>query len=93
MVVLDDHLVGGGLPRLRSSLGAAMSGGRSVLVVDVSGVERLSSTVVGALLWTRRACAARQVRVVLRGARREHLDLLQRTGLQSVLELEPAVRA
>jgi anti-anti-sigma regulatory factor len=57
-----------------------------VLVVDVSGVERLTSTVVSALLWVRRLCAARQVHLVLNGLSDQHVDVLRRTGLTAALD-------
>jgi hypothetical protein len=48
-------------------------------------VERLTSTVVSALLWVRRLCATRQVHLVLNGLRDEHVDVLRRTGLAAAL--------
>jgi anti-anti-sigma regulatory factor len=80
VVMLDDTVVTRGLPGLRSSVREAMSRGSSVLVVDVSGVQRLSSAVVGALLWVQRTCAARQVDLRLRGANRQVRELVARSG-------------
>ncbi len=80
VVMLDDTVVSRGLQGLRSSVREAMSQGGSVLVVDVSGVQRLSSAVVGALLWVQRTCAARQVDLRLRGANRQTRELLARSG-------------
>jgi anti-anti-sigma regulatory factor len=80
VVMLDDTVVSRGLQGLRSSVREAMSRGGSVLVVDVSGVQRLSSAVVGALLWVQRTCAARQVDLRLRGANRQTRELLARSG-------------
>ena len=80
VVMLDDTVVSRGLQGLRSSVRAAMSQGGSVRVVDVSGVQRLSSAVVGALLWVQRTCAARQVDLRLRGANRQTRELLARSG-------------
>ena len=87
-------MVARGLADLRSSAARVLSSGGSVLVVDVSGVERLTSTVVSALLWVRRLCAARQVHLVLNGLRAEHVDVLRRTGLAAALgdELNRSVR-
>jgi anti-anti-sigma regulatory factor len=79
-------MVDRGLTDLRSSAARVLSSGGSVLVVDVSGVERLTSTVVSALLWVRRICAARQVRLVLNGLSDQHVDVLRRTGLTAALD-------
>jgi anti-anti-sigma regulatory factor len=84
-VHLDDGNVARGLGELRSSAARVLSGGGSVLVVDVSGVERLTSTVVSALLLVRRLCAVRHVQLVLTGLRDQHLDVLRRTGLAAAL--------
>ncbi len=94
VVRLDDTMVARGLADLRSSAARVLSSGGSVLIVDVSGVERLTSTVVSALLWVRRLCAARQVHLVLNGLRAEHVDVLRRTGLAAALgsELNRSVR-
>jgi ABC-type transporter Mla MlaB component len=86
VVRLDDAMVDRGLTDLRSSAARVLSSGGSVLVVDVSGVERLTSTVVSALLWVRRICAARQVRLVLNGLSDQHVDVLRRTGLAAALD-------
>jgi anti-anti-sigma regulatory factor len=86
VVRLDDAMVARGLTDLRSSTARVLGSGGSVLVVDVSGVERLSSTVVSALLWVRRLCAARHVRFVLDGLRDQHVDVLRRTGLAAALD-------
>ena len=86
VVRLDDAMVARGLADLRSSAAHVLSSGGSVLVVDLSAVERLSSTVVGALLWVRRLCAARQVRLVLDGLTDQHVDVLRRTGLAAALD-------
>jgi anti-anti-sigma regulatory factor len=86
VVRLDDAMVARGLADLRSSAAHVLSSGGSVLVVDLSAVERLTSTVVGALLWVRRLCAARQVRLVLDGLTDQHVDVLRRTGLAAALD-------
>ena len=94
VVRLDDAMVARGLTELRSSTARVLGSGGSVLVVDVSGVERLTSTVVSALLWVRRLCAARHVRFVLDGLRDQHVDVLRRTGLAAALDspLERSLR-
>jgi anti-anti-sigma regulatory factor len=86
VVRLDDAMVARGLPDLRSCAARVLSNGGSVLVVDVSGVDRLTSTVVSALLWVRRLCAARQVHLVLEGLSDQHVDVLRRTGLGAALD-------
>jgi anti-anti-sigma regulatory factor len=43
---------------------------------------------VASLLWAHRICRARGGTVVLRGANRRTLDLLHRTGLERVLQLD-----
>jgi anti-anti-sigma regulatory factor len=86
VVRLDDAMVARGLTDLRSSAARVLSSGGSVLVVDVSGVERLTSTVVSALLWVRRLCAARQVHLVVKGLQDQHVDVLRRTGLAAALD-------
>ena len=94
LVRLDDAMVARGLADLRSSAAHVLSNGGSVLVVDLSAVERLTSTVVGALLWVRRLCVARQVRLVLDGLTDQHVAVLRRTGLAAALEsdLERSLR-
>lgn len=64
-----------------------MSGVRDI-VVDVAGLRQLSSTCVAALLSTHRICRIRGGGVVLRTPNRRTLDLLRRTGLHHVFEIE-----
>ena len=87
VVRLDDAVVARGLNDLRTSAARVLSKGGSVLVVDLSGVERLTSTTVSALLWVRRACSARHVRLVLDGVSDRHVDMLRRTGLSRALDV------
>ena len=68
----------------------ALLAGARRLVVDLTGVEHLSSTAVASLLWAHRICRARGGAVVLRGANPRTLGLLHRTGLWRVLRLETA---
>jgi anti-anti-sigma factor len=58
------------------------------VVVDVSRVDCLSSTTITALLWARRRCQARGGAVVLRNPSARSMDLIMRTGLWDVLEVE-----
>jgi anti-anti-sigma factor len=51
------------------------------LVVDISGLTRLSSATLAALLWAQRYCRARGGAVRLTGPNRRNRELLARTGL------------
>ena len=88
-VHLDDSLFADGLADVRWLLHDALLAGARRLVVDLSGVQHLSSTAVASFLWAHRICRARGGTVVLRGANRRTLDLMHRTGLERVLRLEP----
>ena len=58
------------------------------VVVDASRVDCLTSTTITALLWARRRCQARGGAVVLRNPSARSMDLIIRTGLYDVLEVE-----
>jgi anti-anti-sigma factor len=88
-VRLDDALLAGGLADMRWLLHDAVLGGARRLLVDVSGVRQLSSSAVACFLWAHRICRARGGAVVLRGANRRTVDLLHRTGLWRVIQIEP----
>jgi anti-anti-sigma factor len=66
---------------------AVLRGARRV-VVDVSQVDCLTSTTITALLWARRRCVARGGAVVLRNPSARSMDLIIRTGLWDVIEVE-----
>ena len=85
---LDDALFADGLADVRWLLHDALLSGARRLVVDLTGVQHLSSTAVASLLWAHRICRARGGSVVLSGANRRTLDLLHRTGLERVLQLD-----
>ena len=85
---LDDALLADGLADVRWLLHDALLAGARRLVVDLTRVQHLSSTAVASLLWAHRICRARGGTVVLRGANRRTLDLLHRTGLERVLQLD-----
>ncbi|WP_345771843.1 STAS domain-containing protein [Geodermatophilus sabuli] len=87
---LDDELLADGLADVRWLLHDALMAGARRLVVDLSGVEHLSSSAVASFLSAHRTCRARGGAVVLRGANRRTEDLLHRTGLWRVIEVEPA---
>ncbi len=92
VVALHEGCLRQGVGALRRSLGEALDSGTSTLVVDVSGVEHLSSVVVALLLRAKRCCRVRGGRVVLRGLGRDDLDVLHRTGLAPLFDIEPATR-
>jgi len=85
---LSDELLVDGLADLRWLLHDALLAGARRLVVDLSDVRQLSSTAVASFLWAHRTCRARGGAVVLRGVNRRTEDLLERTGLWRVLQVE-----
>jgi anti-anti-sigma factor len=87
-VRLTDDLLADGLADVRWLLHDALLTGARRLVVDLSRVQYLSSPAVASFLSAHRTCRARGGTVVLRGANRRTVDLLRRTGLWRVLELE-----
>ncbi len=87
-IQLDDAHFADGLADVRWLLHDALLAGARRLVVDLTRVQHLSSTAVASLLWAHRICRARGGTVVLRGANRRTLDLLHRTGLKRVLQLD-----
>jgi anti-anti-sigma factor len=89
-ITLEDSLLREGLADVRWLLHDAMLAGARRLVVDVSRVQHLASPAVASLLSAHRTCRARGGSVVLRGANRRTLDLLHRTGLWRVLQIESA---
>lgn len=89
VVFVTDALLADGLAELRWLLHDHVLAGVRVLTVDLGGVEQLSSPAVATFLWAHRSCRARGGGVVLRGANRKTLDLLRRTGLWRVLQVEP----
>jgi anti-anti-sigma factor len=88
-VYLDDAMLADGLADMRWLLHDALLSGARRLVLDLTRVRLLSSSAVACFLWAHRACRARGGAVVLRGANRRTEDLLHRTGLWRVLQIEP----
>jgi anti-anti-sigma factor len=88
LIELDDALLADGVADVRWLLHDALLAGARRLVVDLTGVQHLSSTAVASFLWAHRICRARGGAVVLRGANRRTEDLLHRTGLWRVLQIE-----
>lgn len=64
--------------------------GASLVIVDVSDLDQISSTLLAALLDTHRVCRRRGGGVVIRHASRKMTDVLRRTGLDRVFEVEAA---
>jgi len=87
---LSDELLADGLADVRWLLHDALLAGARELVVDLHEVQHLASPAVASFLSAHRTCRARGGSVVLRGANRRTQDLLHRTGLWRVLELESA---
>lgn len=79
-----------GLADLRWRLDTVLSGGATTLVVDVSDLERFSSSTLAALLQARRICRARGGTVVLRSAEGQCTEMLTRTGLLGLFQVEAA---
>jgi anti-anti-sigma factor len=88
VVLLRDGDLGRALVDLRRRLATVLERGPATVVIDVSGVTQLSSTGIAVLLWVKRRCAVRGVRVVLREPSRRSIDLLRRTGLLGALAIE-----
>jgi anti-anti-sigma regulatory factor len=88
VVALRDGDIGHPLGDLRWRLSTLLEEGAATLVVDVSQVARLSSTTIAVLLWVKRRCGVRGVRVVLRGPSRRSVDALRRSGLVEALAME-----
>ena len=86
-VALADETLVQGLNDLRWRLDPLVAGGTHTVEIDVSRVDRLSSASIATLLWVKRTCAARQIRVVLSSPTPHTLDQLKRTGLAHVLEI------
>lgn len=87
---LEDTTLIRGLSTLRWNLEELLAGRRPVLLVDISGLTRLSSPTLAALLWAQRFCRRRGGGVVLRGANNRCLDVLARTGLLDLFGMSSA---
>lgn len=88
VVVLDEAMLASGFLVLRSAVVALLRSGASTLVVDVSALDRLSSSTVSALLWAQRRCRTGGGAILLRGVSRPTARTLRRTGLGHVLAVE-----
>ena len=79
-----------GMAGLRWQLRNVLTAGANVVVADIRDLRQLSSTAVAALLSTHRICRTRGGGVVIRRPNRRTLDLLKRTGLNHVFEIDSA---
>ncbi|WP_162529902.1 STAS domain-containing protein [Nocardioides caldifontis] len=62
--------------------------GPTALVVDLSGLTRMSSSTVTTLLWLTQHCRARGMRMRLRGPSSHSRSTLRRAGLLGILPVE-----
>jgi anti-anti-sigma factor len=94
IVTLSDSDVGegadGSSAALRWRLRGLVMEGASLVIVDVSDLDQISSTLLAALLDTHRVCRRRGGGVVIRHASRKMTDVLRRTGLDRVFDVEAA---
>jgi anti-anti-sigma factor len=90
IVMLSDTDMDGGLTPLRWRLRELVMEGATLVVIDVSELSQISSTLLAALLDTHRVCRQRGGGVVIRHASRKVADVLRRTGLDRVFEVEAA---
>jgi anti-anti-sigma factor len=88
VVQLSEALVAEGLADARWLLHEALLSGARGIVVDLSRVSQLASPALASFLWAHRICRARGGAVVLRGADRRTEDMLRRTGLWRVLQVQ-----
>ena len=79
-LALDDESLAGGLSKLRWRLDDLLAGGPT-LVVDVSGLSRLSSVTIAELVFAQRRSRARGAQVVLRDPTDRCSEMLARCGL------------
>ena len=87
-VYLRDESLIQDLSTLRRELASRLRGGQRSVVIDISGIDRLSSPTVAALLWARRSCTAHRALVTVRNPSGRSLDVLRRRGLAEVLPVQ-----
>ena len=92
VIMLSDDTLLATLADLRWRLGALLESGPSTLLLDLSGVRRLSSATIAVFLWVRKRCSVRGVHLVVRRPSRRSIDVLRRTGLLSTLVSDDAER-
>ncbi|WP_369135223.1 STAS domain-containing protein [Modestobacter sp. I12A-02662] len=89
VVRLSQPMLADGLADVRWLLHQAVLAGSRRIVVDLSRVTSLASPALASFLWAHRICRARGGAVVLRSPDRRVEDVLRRTGLTHVLEVQP----
>ncbi|MFI5693919.1 STAS domain-containing protein [Kribbella sp. NPDC051586] len=90
IVTLSDTDLDAGPAGLRWRLRGLVMDGACLVVIDVSEIDQMSSTLLAALLDTHRVCRRRGGGVVIRHASRKLTDVLRRSGLNRVFEVEAA---
>jgi anti-anti-sigma factor len=90
IVTISDADLGSGLTALHWRLRGLVMEGACLVVIDVSDIGEMSSTLLAALLDTHRVCRRRGGGVVIRHASRKMTDVLRRTGLDRVFDVEAA---
>jgi anti-sigma B factor antagonist len=88
VVRLSQPMLADGLADVRWLLHQAVLAGARRIVVDLSRVSSLASPALASFLWAHRICRARGGAVVLRSPDRRVEDVLRRTGLTHVLEVQ-----
>ena len=84
VVTLDETALPAGVLQLRAAVASAVRVGERRLVVDISRLDRLSSSTLSALLWAQQRCRAYGGAVVLRGISQRNRRMLSNTGLWRV---------
>lgn len=90
VVTVSETDLGAGLTDLRWRLRDLVMDGTCLVVIDVSELRDLPSTLLAALLDTHRVCRGRGGGVVIRRPSRKMYDVLRRTGLSHVFDVEAA---
>lgn len=90
IVALSEADLEGGLTILRWRLRGLVTEGATLVIIDVSELRQISSALLAALLDTHRVCRQRGGGIVIRHASRKMSDVLHRTGLDRVFEVEAA---
>ena len=73
--------------QLTARLCALLDDGTTTLVIDVSGLQAMSSDIVAALLSARRESTARGCRIVLRATSRRSMSLLRQSSLGGLFDI------
>ncbi|WBQ03398.1 STAS domain-containing protein [Kribbella sp. CA-293567] len=88
IVTVTDALLARGMAGLRWQLRDLVMDGTYLVVVDLSEVDQISPQLLAGLLDTHRACRRRGGGVVVRHANHQVTELLRRTSLDKVFEIE-----